>query len=318
MTSIIRHRLLNASATFYFVLLSYFLFFGFGRSEKAAKGVYFYNLSLEAIAPFRFAGLLHNPFMLFQLGNYLAFIPCGLLLPMLTRWGPLKLIGTFLVGNLLVEMLQLLTGLGRFDINDVMLNASGFLTGYAAWAIGKYLGGALFGFKRIVYTAASAVLLVSIFLAAPSAAERMVQQYAEAGEIALENLQPSVGTVRWEKVPAGLEQTVAADDSYAPKLHGWAGEGTETLHYELEGNYIRFRAYGTVEGGTGGGITFIVDGEPVYEFSFQGEDGDIFDTEKVEFDVRNAGELTIELSRPEDGSNGSVLLWEAGLVERKR
>ncbi|WP_051507043.1 VanZ family protein [Saccharibacillus sacchari] len=318
MTSIIRHRLLNAAAAFYFALLLYFLFFGFGRSEKAAKGVCFYNLSLEAIEPFRFAGLLHNPFMLFQLGNYLAFIPCGLLLPMLTRWGPLKLIGTFLLGNLLVETLQLLTGLGRFDINDVVLNASGFLTGYAAWAIGKYLGGAVFGFKRIAYTAASAVLLASIFLAAPSAAERMVQRYAEAGEIALENLQPSEGTVRWEKVPAGLEQTGAADDPYAPKLHAWSGEGTETLHYELDGGYVRFQAYGTVEGGTGGGIAFIVDGEPVYEFSFQGADGDVFDTEKIEFDVRNARELTIELSRPEDGSNGSVLLWEAGLVERKR
>lgn len=317
-TSISRNRLFKRISILYFAMLLFFLFVGFDRSGRAARGGYFYNLSLEPIAPFRFDGLLHNPFMLFQLGNYLAFIPCGLLLPVLVRWGFFRLTGAFVVGMLLAETAQMLTRLGSFDINDVVLNTLGYLTGYLAWAVGRKFCGAAFGFKRATYTALSALLLVGVILTAPSAAGRLVQGYTEGMTIGLERLQPSETSIRWKEVPAAeLPDSPAVDEAQTFKLYAWPGAGTETLTYELDGGYIRFQAYGTVQGGTGGGIRFILDGEPMYEFAYAGDNGDIFDTEKVEFDVRGAKRLTLELTRPSDGSEGQVLLWGAELVERK-
>lgn len=322
-TSTFRHRLFNLISIVYFAMLLFFLFVGFDRSGKAARGGYFYNLSLEPIAPFRFDGLLHNPFMLFQLGNVLAFIPCGLLLPVLVGWGFFRLTGAFVAGMLLVETAQMLTGLGSFDINDVVLNTLGYLTGYLAWAVGRKFGGPACGLKRAAYTAVSGLLLAGVVLAAPSAAERLVQGYTEGMTIGLERLQPSGASIRWTEVPAAdLPDSSTTDEAQTSKLYAWSGAGTQTLTYELDGGYIRFHAYGTVQGGTvqggtGGGIRFILDGEPMYEFAYTGESGDTFDTEKVEFDVRGAKRLTLELTRPDDGSEGKVLLWNAVLVERK-
>ncbi len=317
-TSISRNRVLNLISNLYFAMLLFFLFVGFNRSGRAARGGDFYNLSLEPIAPFRFDGLLHNPFMLFQLGNVLAFIPCGLLLPLLVRWGFFRLTGTFVAGMFLVETVQMLTRLGSFDVNDVVLNTLGYLIGSIALIVGRRFGGTAFSFKRTAYTAISVLLLVGVMLAAPSAAGRLIQGYTEGQVVGLESLQPSGTSIHWEEVSAAdLPDSATVAEAQTFKLYAWPGAGTETLTYELDGGYIRFQAYGTVQGGTGGGIRFILDGEPMYEFAYAGENGDIFDTEKVEFDVRGAKRLTLELTRPSDGSEGQVLLWGAGLVERK-
>lgn len=309
-------KLLNLSAAVYFALLLFGLFFGFGRSNKPARDSFMYNLSLEPIVPFHFSGLIDNPFMLFQLGNYLAFIPCGLLLAMLLGWGVLRLTGAFLVGILLVETTQMITGLGSFDVNDILLNTLGYLTGYAAWAIGKAISGGTFGVKRTLYTAAAALVLSGGFLVAPSAAERMVQNYAEGEEIGLESLTPSGEPIHWEEIRADLPR--ALDDAQsADKLYVWSGTGTKSLNYELDGRYLYFHAYGTIEGDSGGGISFIVDGNPIYEFSVQDGAGEPFDVEKIEVDLQGAKQFTIELNRPEEASDGDVLLWDAGLIQRK-
>lgn len=65
-------------------------------------------------------------------GNIFLFIPAGWLLPRLWKWQKnfFRFLITCLGCILLVEVLQLFTLLGRFDIDDVILNLSGMIIGF--------------------------------------------------------------------------------------------------------------------------------------------------------------------------------------------
>lgn len=65
-------------------------------------------------------------------GNLIGFVPFGILLPLLFR-RMRHLLLTTLVGfglSLLYEYTQLKTGLGYFDVDDLLLNTAGTLAGY--------------------------------------------------------------------------------------------------------------------------------------------------------------------------------------------
>ena len=71
------------------------------------------------------------------LGNVVMFVPFGMFLP--AMWSRLRRawksvpVGVLMI--LLVEVLQLFTLRGRCDVDDVILNAIGILTGYALWRL---------------------------------------------------------------------------------------------------------------------------------------------------------------------------------------
>lgn len=68
-------------------------------------------------------------------GNVVAFIPLGILLPMAFK--KTKGFFTMCFYSLLiistVEFTQLFTGLGEFDVDDILLNFAGAITGYILW-----------------------------------------------------------------------------------------------------------------------------------------------------------------------------------------
>lgn len=69
------------------------------------------------------------------IGNILLFIPLGLLLPFAYAGGK-KWYKTVLIGfpiSLLVETLQLITGRGYFDVDDIALNVIGTAVGWGLW-----------------------------------------------------------------------------------------------------------------------------------------------------------------------------------------
>ncbi|MDX2048738.1 MAG: VanZ family protein [Chitinophagaceae bacterium] len=70
-------------------------------------------------------------------GNIIGFAPLGILLPLLfTRlqkfW---KTFGMVLFISLAFETIQLLTGLGVFDVDDLILNSAGGLGGYFIFSV---------------------------------------------------------------------------------------------------------------------------------------------------------------------------------------
>lgn len=125
----------------YILLLMYFMFFSekYGRVPKEERE-YRYNL-IPFMEIRRFwiyreklgaAAFITNIF-----GNVVGFIPMGFILPVISE----KVRNGFLISicglelSLTVECIQLVTKVGCFDVDDLILNTLGAALGYFLWAI---------------------------------------------------------------------------------------------------------------------------------------------------------------------------------------
>ena len=136
------HRLVLAWTLFivYMVFLMYFLFFAEIMGRTYIDRDYHYNLT-----PFReirrfivyrrtlgWFAVLSN-----LLGNVLAFVPFGMILPMLTpkcrNFFHIVLLGFDF--SLFVETIRLISKVGSFDVDDLILNTLGAALGYLAYRL---------------------------------------------------------------------------------------------------------------------------------------------------------------------------------------
>lgn len=129
----------------YLLLLSYLLFFSSTYGRTAELGIR-YNLTpfleirrgLEHIDTVGYRYVIVN-----ILGNIVAFMPFGFLLPLVSerKVHVVKAgVMTFLL-SLAAETIQLLSGTGAFDVDDLILNTVGGVLGYVCYAV-------LFGRRR--------------------------------------------------------------------------------------------------------------------------------------------------------------------------
>lgn len=138
----------------YLVLLTYFLFFAevMGRNPNARED-YSYNLTLfKEIRRF----LVHRDILGYQavivnvFGNMAAFMPFGFILPevwdQLNHWYTIVFLG-FLF-SLGIETIQLVSRVGSFDVDDILLNTIGALTGYGLFVIAKGVWNRYYGTNR--------------------------------------------------------------------------------------------------------------------------------------------------------------------------
>ncbi len=146
----------NTTPAWRFLFLVYcgvMLWLLFGRSNGWVAGVPYKELlrqNTNLIPFYTIRSYLHvlrssnNQYLLTHCfinlaGNVLLFIPAGWLLPRL--WQPMRNFFRFFalcVGCIfLVEVIQLFTLLGSFDVDDVILNLSGMITGFLLYTIWK-------------------------------------------------------------------------------------------------------------------------------------------------------------------------------------
>ena len=126
------HRLVLAWTLFivYMVFLMYFLFFAEIMGRTYIDRDYHYNLT-----PFREI----RRFIVYRrtLGNVLAFVPFGMILPMLTpkcrNFFHIVLLGVDF--SLFVETIQLISKVGSFDVDDLILNTLGAALGYLVYRL---------------------------------------------------------------------------------------------------------------------------------------------------------------------------------------
>ena len=119
----------------YLILLFYFLFCSEGLGRASTEAEYRYNLTLfreiKRFIEYRHV-LGYKAVFLNVVGNVIAFMPFGFLLPPLmnykTNWF-VTTIWAFLF-SLFVETIQLFFRLGSFDVDDMLLNTIGGLLGY--------------------------------------------------------------------------------------------------------------------------------------------------------------------------------------------
>ncbi|MEN0641827.1 VanZ family protein [Alkalicoccobacillus gibsonii] len=132
MTTKIKRNWMVLFLFFYLLLTLYFLFFGFGRLNLSRSMNY--NLLLEPI-PLAFPNGSTIFIWVFNMGNFLAFIPFGVMIPLLFRSTYIKFILLFVLSITVVELIQLFSGLGAFDINDIIINTLGASIGYLSQRI---------------------------------------------------------------------------------------------------------------------------------------------------------------------------------------
>lgn len=137
----------------YIILLVYFLFFseGYGRIAEGMRE-YHYNL-IPFVEIKRFwiyrRQLGYVAAGLNILGNVLGFVPFGFILPIIhsrMNQGLLIVLSGFLL-SLGVETIQLITKVGCFDVDDLILNTLGAFLGYIGFTICNFIRRKMYGSK---------------------------------------------------------------------------------------------------------------------------------------------------------------------------
>ncbi len=149
------HNLLIICFICYIILLVYFLFFSerYGRDQTYSS--YQYNLQLfrEIKRYLAYRGQIGKElFIINVVGNVAAFMPMGFFVPVLYREqrgentyrGHFVRSGIFvtLFGFLIsfsVETIQLVTKVGCFDVDDLLMNTTGVLLGFLLYYICKQI-----------------------------------------------------------------------------------------------------------------------------------------------------------------------------------
>ena len=129
----------------YIIALCYFLFFAESMGRTTRGDEYHYNLQplFEIKRIWRGRHILGMKYVILNFaGNVIAFIPFGYLLPKIVK-KKLGLFYTVLFSfefSLLVELTQLISRTGSFDVDDLLLNTLGGLIGYILY-YGRFVSG---------------------------------------------------------------------------------------------------------------------------------------------------------------------------------
>ncbi len=133
----------------YIAALAYVCFFS-ERYGRTVSDTYHYNLQpFKEISRFftyreiiGFRGFVINLF-----GNIIVFMPWGFMVPII-RKRPYKFVytaaSTFLL-SLCIETVQLVTRVGSFDVDDLILNTTGGIAGFIVYAIVNAVRRRIFG-----------------------------------------------------------------------------------------------------------------------------------------------------------------------------
>lgn len=124
----------------YTVVILYCLYFGFGRAARNMEDGTSFSFAIYQIPlwfPKRFSSDILK-IWIFAMGNLVAFIPFGCLIPevMPSRhqryW---KTLIIFLIAISVLECIQGFSGFGSFDMEDILVNTIGCSVGYLAYKI---------------------------------------------------------------------------------------------------------------------------------------------------------------------------------------
>ena len=127
----------------YIVFIIYFLIFSDWYGRAGTMDEYHYNLVLfREIKRFWNYRAEVGLFAMFTnlFGNVIIFIPFGFFMPMASKYRNIFSAVFYSFGlSLCVETFQLITKVGSFDVDDLLLNTIGGLIGYIIYILGEAL-----------------------------------------------------------------------------------------------------------------------------------------------------------------------------------
>ncbi|WP_341278447.1 VanZ family protein [Paenibacillus sp. FSL H8-0537] len=112
--------------------LIYAMFFGFGRQAGSSAELRYNIIPFSTIKLYvtNFYHINLGDWIINMGGNIVVFVPFGLALPIVFRLRLGKTLLSFLLFITLLEVLQMLTRRGSFDIDDILMNSVAVVLGY--------------------------------------------------------------------------------------------------------------------------------------------------------------------------------------------
>ncbi|WP_334072597.1 VanZ family protein [Paenibacillus sp. A14] len=297
-----QRKVIFAITIFYTLLILYFLFFAFGRVGKADR-IAEYTFIFLPDSFFRvpsLSDLLHPTLMDFVgFGNIAAFIPFGILIPLLYRIRFVRFMTWFILSILLLETIQAFTLLGSFDMNDVIQNSSGAAIGFGAYKLGFRTQN---NWRNIAATGISGVVLMLGVWGVFGMLDQVFTK--EMGPFVAIELKDSTGNPPTGTKPSSLK--IGGQD-VKPQYNVYTAEGKnkETYTYTLgnkEEMYLSMNYGIPDQKDSHGSIRVIVDG---HEFLSVSAEAGRHEPDRAGIFLPQANELTITME-------GNVTLWDVG------
>lgn len=286
----------------YTILILYFMFLGFNRIEgRSVYNQYTFILVPEGI-PLRFPELTTS--WLYDFGNIAAFIPFGIVIPLLYRVRFRKFIALFISAILFLEVLQSLTFMGTFDIMDVISNTLGAMIGFVGHRVGF---SSKLNFKKIVTSVAAMLMLIVGVMVVSETIDYGVNVNKRIGPIqALNEANTSIPitkkfstfTVQGEKVQPEFNVFSSED-----------GMGKEYLFNLGKKNLWLYADYGIPDGEEyKGSVTIMINGEEFVQFTDEDKDNHMLKL-KTFFDS--------EIKDVKIIVTGNAKVWDVSIAEIK-
>lgn len=301
--------------TLYTALTLYFLYFGFNRGLLGLDSSLRYNLIPEMIP-------LHYPMgrgfqiWFFEYGNFLAFIPFGIIIPLLFRYSFRRFITFFILSITILETLQMISRLGAFDINDIIINSLGAAVGFASQRIVTDDRGKLKEICKMILIAIVLALGTIIIVGG-------INHYLEKGEgdtVALNELTLKDGSIQWDR---NLSSFTVAQKEVTPQINLISRKNTKTneFFYLLDGKYKYMTGYVAIPDDVINAtntevseIEFISGGTVIYSVGLSATSGE---NQVVSFEVplNEVNDLTIKVISEEANPITNAVMWDITLTE---
>lgn len=282
------------------------MFVGFGRGFQL-EGMS-YNLEFDKI-PLNFPFGREFTIWFFDMGNFFAFIPFGVIIPLLYRCTFVRFTLLFILSITVIETLQMITGLGAFDVNDITINTLGAMVGYVSQKVVVSNNDKLEGMVRILIT--SVVFSVITIMVVGS-----VNKYLDTPgpKIALHDFS--------NKAEEDLSPFVVNQEEISPEINKYVLSYTDAFTItSLDEDYKAMTGYVAIADGDFEGsitISFISEGIVIYEIGFMASK---LDNEWMTFHIPLEGvnDLYISYSIDEEEETlTDVILWDMYLIESNR
>ncbi|WP_345940734.1 VanZ family protein [Paenibacillus sp. ALJ109b] len=299
----------------YTCLTLYFLFLGFDRSSASPDQGWRYSLTPERI-PLHFPMGRDFKIWFFEMGNFVAFIPFGMVIPLLFRCGFIRFISIFILCITLLETLQMFSRLGAFDIDDILINTLGAAVGYGAQRIVKHHRNTLKGIIRIFLTAI-------IFSMATITVVGGLNHYldkVDGKSVALNELVSSDGAVVWDEE---LSSFTVGEANVEPQINLYSRKNQKTNefsyllnkkcknmtgYFAIPDDVVRSASHEPIT------VSFIADGTEIYSLVVSANSGENH-PDSFQTPLNGVNELTIKVMN--DGSNPmtNIVMWDITLTE---
>ncbi|WP_234405544.1 VanZ family protein [Paenibacillus sp. IHBB 10380] len=252
----------------------------------------------------------------FELGNFVAFIPFGIVIPLLFRSSFIRFIILFILFITFLETLQMHSHLGSFDIDDIIINTLGAAVGFCAQRLVPRDRDKFKGICKIILTA----IILSIGVTAIVGG---INNYLEKGGdevVALNELTLKDGSVLWDE---SISSFTAVETKFEPQINMYSRENTRTneFTYLLNSKYTKISGYiaipdDLINSASKGNsnIIFSADGTEIYSLGLSAKSSEN-SLLSFETPLNGANELTIKIINDVPNPITNAVMWDITLTE---